>query len=115
MSGALLPDYTTPEDLAAHLGVSERSLRATARAIGACREFGKRMILTPDDVNMIMEATRCPSKSSSAARSGTIEAPLTGSDFAALQKRLTAKSLKGSKRKSKSAPGNVISMDRRPG
>lgn len=110
----LLPEYTTPEELAAHLNVPERTLKELARKIGACSIIGKSMILTEDDVNTIMEATRCPSKSTSAARSGTIEAPLTGGDFVALQKRLTAKSRKGSKRKSNGAHGNVISMGRRP-
>jgi hypothetical protein len=114
MSAKLLPSYTTPEELAAHLGVPERTLRQIARALGACSQIGKRMILTEDDVNTIMEATRCPSKSTGAAQSGTIEAPLTGGDFAALQKRLTEKSRKGSRRKSSGARGNVISMGRRP-
>lgn len=114
MSVKLLPDYTTPEELAAHLGVPVRTLKELARRIGACSIIGKSMILTEDDVRTIMEATRCPSKSTSAARSGTIEAPLTGDAFAALQKRLTAKSQSGSRRKSKAARGNVISMARKP-
>lgn len=114
MSAVLLPSYTTPEELAAHFGVPARTLKELARKIGACSIIGKSMILTEDDVNTIMEATRCPSKSTSAVRSGTIEAPLMGGDFAALQKRLTAKSQKGSRRKSKDAPGNVISMGRQP-
>lgn len=42
---APLPAVTTPEDLAAHLGVSERTLREMARALGACRMFGLAMML----------------------------------------------------------------------
>jgi hypothetical protein len=112
---SLLPDYITPKELAAHLGVSPRTLKELARKIGACSIIGKSMILTEDDVNTIMEATRCPSKSSSVARSGTIEAPLTGNDYEALRKRLIEKQPRGSKRKSKTVRGNVISMDRKPG
>ena len=55
---APLPAVTTPEDMAAHLGVSERALRDMARALGACRMFGNKMILLEGDVQLIMEAAR---------------------------------------------------------
>lgn len=32
-----LPEYTTPDELAIHLGWSARKLKATARALGACQ------------------------------------------------------------------------------
>ena len=112
---ALLPEVATADQLAARFGVPVRTLKEFAREIGACRILGNSMWFTEDDVNAIMEAARpCPSKSTSAVRSGTIEAPLMGDDYAALQKRLTAKQQKGSKRKSSNERGNVISMGRRP-
>ena len=109
----LLPDRTTPAELAAHLGVNERSLRALARRLGACRELGKTMILLREDVATLMEAMRCPYTSTAAARSGTTAAPSRASDFASLQARLTASSPTGSRRKQKPTPGTVVSMDRR--
>lgn len=109
----VLPAFTTPAELAAHLGVPERTLRAKAREIGACRELGKTTILLEGDVQAILEAMRpCPSKSTGAAKSGTIEAPLRGDDYGALRERLTGKSRSGSRRRSKAALGNVVSMGR---
>lgn len=105
-----LPAVHKPAEIAAHLGVSERLVRETARAHGACRVVGKTMVLTDDDLAVFMEAIRCPSKSIVAARSGTIEAPLRGDDYGALRERLTAKSRKGSRQRSKTARGNVVSM-----
>jgi len=67
MTAAPLPNVYTPEAVAAHLGVSERTLRDMARQLGACRMFGNRMILTEGDVQLIMEAARCPTPSTGAA------------------------------------------------
>ena len=53
-----LPDYTTPEALAKHMGWSPRRVKATARGIGACRIMGNRMVLTQADVDAILEAAR---------------------------------------------------------
>src|SRR6476646_4864794 len=81
-----LPDFTTPEALADHLGWSPRRVREVARRLGACRIIGNRMILLPDDVKAIMEASKpCPSSSTDAAKSGTIAAPLPGGDYEALR------------------------------
>ena len=44
---------TTPAELAKQLGCSERSLRALARRLGACRVIGKSMVLLPEDVRII--------------------------------------------------------------
>lgn len=107
-----LPAVHKPAEIAAHLGMSERLVRETARAHGACRIMGKTMVLTDDDLAVFMEAIRCPSKSTGAAKSGTIEAPLRGDDYGALRERLIAKSRKGSRRRSKAALGNVVSMGR---
>src|SRR5687767_13352721 len=75
-----------PGDLAAEIGVSERRIRQMARRLGACRIFGKTMILTPDDVKALLEAARpCPLSSIAEAKSGTIAAPLPEGDFEALR------------------------------
>jgi hypothetical protein len=39
--------------------ISERALRAKARELGACRIFGKAMILLPEHVDLIFEAPEC--------------------------------------------------------
>lgn len=112
----LLPDHIKPGDLAEHLGVSERTVRETARALGACRIIGKAMILLPEDVEAILEASKpCQSKSTSAADTGTIEGPLPEGDFEALQKRLTGKRQNASRRKSNTRRGSVVSMGRGQG
>src|SRR6185312_4782276 len=106
-----LPDITTPEELAKHLGWSPRRVRSLARGIGACRVLGNRMVLTPDDVGAIMEAT-CPSKSTGAGRSGTIAGRLPVGDYEALRAQRTRKSPPGSSRSGKRPSGNVVLMDR---
>ena len=65
-----LPEATTPEVLARRMGWSERRVRDFARRLGACRILGNRMILLPEDVEAILEATKCPSPSTAAAGSG---------------------------------------------
>lgn len=110
---ATLPAVYTPEDVAAHLGVSERTLREMARQLGACRMFGNRMILTAGDVQLIMEAARCPTPSTGAATRGTTGELSPGGDYAALAALRTKGLPKGSRQKPKAGSGSVISMDRR--
>ena len=89
----LLPARTTPADLSRQLRVRERTLRTLARKLGACRAFSKKMILTPDDVARIIEASKCPTNSSSAANSGTTGEQLASRDHAVLlmqRKKATA-------------------------
>ena len=112
---SLRPDYTTPADLADHFGVSKRTLWEQVREIGAFAKLGKKVILFPEHVDQLTEAMKCPSSSTGAAKSGTIEAPSLGGDFAALQARLTEKPRSGSKPKLKQKPGAVISMGRGQG
>ncbi|MBY0135557.1 hypothetical protein [Paracoccus yeei] len=113
-SNNLLPDYTTPKEIAFHLKVSERTVRAKARESGAYHLLGKRMILTDDDMSRLMEAMRpCPSKSTSAAKSGITGALLRANDYEGLVKRLTAKPRSASPPKSKREHGKVILMDQR--
>lgn len=108
-----LPEYLTPAELAEHLGVSERALRERARKIGACREFGKRLIMLQCDVDALLEDMRpCPSESTSAAKSGTIAARLPVSGYTEAAARLTKGSRKGSPPKGKRSNGVVTSMDR---
>ena len=52
----VLPDFTTPDELAVALGCSPRRIRQVARAMRACRVFGKRMILLKCDVEVVAAA-----------------------------------------------------------
>ena len=109
----ITPETMTPDELAAQLGVPERRLRAMARRIGACRIFGKTMILTPDDVKALLEAARpCPLSSTAAVKSGTTAAPLPEGDYAALQALRTRQERNASQPRKKPASGKVISMAR---
>ena len=55
----IVPDGAiTPAEFAASLGCSERLVRERARAIGACRIFGKKMYLMPEDVAALWEASK---------------------------------------------------------
>jgi hypothetical protein len=40
---------------------SERTLRAKARELGACHVLGKAMIITPEQIDAILESCLCPS------------------------------------------------------
>jgi integrase len=58
-----LPDAVyTPAEVADRLGWSERRVRDKARELGACRILGNRMVLLPQDVDVLLEATKCPLK-----------------------------------------------------
>tara|TARA_Y100001956_G_C3948389_1_gene111561 strand:+ start:118 stop:465 length:348 start_codon:yes stop_codon:yes gene_type:complete len=110
---AQLPDHFSPEDVASHFGVPERTLRETAQRLGACRKLGNKMILLAEDIQKLMEGIRqCPSPSTSAATSGTTVVQLPEGDYEGLAKRLTEKSLSASKPKSKPKPGRVNSKGR---
>jgi hypothetical protein len=51
-----LPETTTPEALADHMGWSGKRVRALARRLGACRILGNRMVLLGEDVAAIKAA-----------------------------------------------------------
>jgi len=53
-----LPGVIAVEDLAMHLGISERRLRHDARATGNCHVVGKKMFLTEPDVDRLLEHWR---------------------------------------------------------
>jgi hypothetical protein len=107
----MLPEIITPAKLAAQLGWSETRVRAKARELGACRILGNRMILLPEDVNTILEATKCPSSSTAAAKSGITGGRLPAGGYEDLVKQRTKPSRRERPPKSNSANGNVISMD----
>ena len=114
MSRGLAIDFITPEELAERAGWSARRIRETARGLGACRIMGNRMVLTPEDVDAILEASRpCPSKSTVEAKSGTTVAPLPKGDYAALQALLTERKRSDLPQNKKPRRGEVISMARR--
>jgi hypothetical protein len=101
----------TPAELATAVGWSERRVRDKARELGACRILGNRMILLPQDVDTIMEATKCPSSSTGAARSGIIAGRLPVRDYEDLVRQRTKPLRRERPPKSKQTNGNVISMD----
>ncbi len=109
---SLLPAYITPEELAEHLQVSERTIRQIARKLSACSEIGKKMILTEDDIQQIMESTRpCHLKSKGEAKSGTTQGQFPVGDYEDLRARLKKPKHKGSRQKSRPERGIVVSMD----
>ena len=111
-----LPEVTTPADLAQRLGWSERHVRDLARRLGACRVLGNRMVMLPDDVAAIMEATKpCPSKSISVreALSGNIGERLPDIDSVDLLAQLTRKPRRELRPRSKTNSGNVVSMEKK--
>lgn len=111
-----LPETTTPEALADHMGWSERRVRDLARRLGACRILGNRMVLLGEDVAAIMEAAKpCPSRSIDAqeALSGTIGERLPDVDSVALLAHLTRKPRRELRPRLKTNSTNVVSMEKR--
>jgi len=59
------------------VNISERALRRRARELGACRIFGKAMLLLPEHLEIILEEPQpCRSNSTTGAASGGIAARL---------------------------------------
>ena len=108
--GFNLPEFVPVEDLAQHLGVPVRGLKDRVKELGACCKFGHKLLLLPEHVEIIMRESQCPSKSESAAKSGTTQGRLPGGDFETLLERLTKPSPKGSPQKPKQKNGVVTSM-----
>jgi hypothetical protein len=109
----LLLGHVKPVDFAAHLEVSERTLKKVARELNAFHIIGRTMFFTIEDIANIMDGTKpCHTKSTNAAKSGTTAVQLPAGDYAALAARLKKPSLKELPRKQKAVPGKVISMDR---
>jgi len=113
-----LPSGITPAEFASRYGWSERRVRDKARELGACRVLGNRMVLLPDDVSAILEATKpCPSRSIDVreALSTTTGERLPDVDSAALLAHLTRKTRKELRPRSRTNSGNVVSMEKRKG
>ena len=111
-----LPETTTPEALADHMGWSERRVRDLARRLGACRILGNRMVLLGEDVAAIMEAAKpCPSRSTDVreALSGTIEGRLPDIDSAALLAHLTKRTRKELRPRLKMTSSNVVTLKKK--
>ena len=84
-----LPEIITPAELAQRLGWSQRHVRDLARRLGIGRTLGNRLRFLPEDVHALLEATRCPSSSTAAARPGTTAAQLPAGDYADLVRQRT--------------------------
>jgi hypothetical protein len=111
-----LPEIITPADLASRMGWSERHVRELARRLGACRVLGNRMVLLPQDVQTILEATQpCPSKSISVreALSGSTVERLPDIESVDLLAQLTRKPRKELRPRLKTSSGSVVSMEKR--
>ena len=111
----LHPEYTTPAELAGHLGMSVRTVKEKVAEIGAYAKLGRRRVMFPHHVHEFMEAIQCRSHSTDEAKTGTTGGPWPEGDYAALRARLTGPSRNGSKRKPKPKRGNVVSMGRGQG
>jgi hypothetical protein len=109
----MLPKYTTPDELAKHLGCSARRVRSFARSLGVARVLGNRVILLQEDIAAIMEATRCPSSSIGAVKSGTTEARLPEGSYEDLQRLRARKQPNELPLTKSSPPGKVISIQDR--
>src|SRR5258707_1120042 len=110
-----LPETTTPEELARHMGWAPKRVRRLAKRLGACRILGNRMALMPEDVQTILEATKpCPSKSIGVreALSGITEGRLPEIDSVALLAHLTKKPRRELRPRLKTSSGNVGEMKR---
>jgi hypothetical protein len=109
----------TPEAFAKQMGWGAKRVRQLAKKLGACRVLGNRMALMPEDIEVILEATKpCPSSSLSGERAmaeiyGTTAGQLPDIDYAARLAQRTAKSRRELRPRSKPEPTNVISMGRK--
>lgn len=107
----IVPNYTTPRELAEKLGASPRFVGDTIRQLGCFCKIGQKVIMLDHHVVAFMEAMECHSTSPSGARSGTTQGQLPEGDFEALRKHRTKTVPPGLRRKSKRKLGDVILMD----
>jgi hypothetical protein len=105
----------TPEELAKKMGWGAKRVRQLAKKLGACRILGNRMALLPEDVEIILKATKpCPSNSIGPreALSGvTAGRSLPAIDYEGRLAQRAAKTRRRLCARSKTTTGNVISMD----
>lgn len=67
-----LPIFYTPAQIAEHFSVSERTVRADARAHGCCRIVGNRIFLTEQDLSSLLEVWRVKATVTSPPHAETI-------------------------------------------
>lgn len=115
VSHIIIPETTTPAELAERLGASPRRVQDEVRALGCYCKIGGKVLMCAHHVEAFMEAMECPSNSTGAAKPGTTGDRLPEGDYVVLRKRLTKPMLKGSKRKLNKGPGTVVSMAQGPG
>jgi hypothetical protein len=111
-----LPEVTTPKALAKHLGWRMKRVKQLALKLGACRVQSGKMLLTSEDVDAIMEASKpCPLKSTAVmeALSGSIGERLPDIDSVDLLAHLTVKPRKELHPRLKTSSGSVVSMERK--
>src|SRR6185369_1952641 len=114
----IVADGKTPaqwvDELAGHgIEVSERTLRARARALGACKLLGSTMILLPEHIDRIFVEATCRSNSTSGtASTGSVDELLmeTTTNEEALE-HLTRLSRRQRSGPSKRQQENVVSLD----
>src|SRR5882724_8943362 len=115
---SIIPETVSPKELAERLGWSEKFVRETAISLNACLGRGRCMRLTQADVVKIMEARRCPSRSTSGTGSTIAGERLVqlAADraFDALCTPATRTLQRARLRKLKPSTGRVISMVREP-
>lgn len=83
--------YTLAE-ASAHLRLTNRGVAKLAKAHGLCMVRGRDILLTDSDIESIKVVLRCPSSSTSVARSGGSPALSTDKKFAKLLAATTKKS-----------------------
>lgn len=123
MGARVLDTGMTPAQVVAHLAekgqkVSERALRAKARELGACRIFGKAMILLPEHVDLIFGAPECQEEKQASSftyadRLGGSKAGLKAmsNTTARALEHLSKLSQKQKSATSRRKPSNVLSLD----
>ena len=81
--------FRTPADFAAELGVNERIIRQRAIRLGACRIIGRKMLLTDDDIRIILEDARPKPRTRKPQPGHELLPQIPGGDYAALVKLRT--------------------------
>lgn len=113
---AFLLGAITPEALAREMGWGAKRVRQLAKRLGACRILGNRMALLPEDVQTILEFTKCRSSSNvakTAVVSTTTAGLLPDIDCEGLLVQLTATKRSAKRSRSKPNTATVIPLPRR--
>jgi len=87
-SGAVTPTALVAKFAEAGITISERTLRERARQLGAYRLIGKTMFLMPEDIEVVLEASKPQPKKPAAV----VISNWTDEHTDALIERLTSKS-----------------------